>query len=1027
MKTGTIRYRLFVFTALGIAALIGAGFWIADIDTDVTRYLPRKDPVISDAGYIFRHHPIQDRMVIDLGLQTGDPDLLVAFGEKVENRLMGSGLFEQVGMDAVGDLVPELVTGIVDRLPVLFSEAQLQEEIAPRLEPENIRERLAALRRSLMSMESIGRSAFMAKDPLGFKDPVVGRLSHLAPTLDVRIHKGKLLSTDGKHLLVMAHPAESGTDTAFARKLNRLLDTLAEELAREPAAVTLTPVGAYQAALDNEMIAKRDVRRAIWMAALGIALLLIFAFPRPWMGLLAFLPALAGTAAAFFVCALVYRTLSLMALGFGGAIISITVDHGIAYLLFLDRPEETKGKAASREVRAVGLFAALTTMGAFGALFFSDFPIFQQLGLFTALGIGFSFLFVHTLFPRIFPVMPPARSRALPLRRLAAVFASTGRKGAFAALGFGAVMLFFARPAFDVDLSSMNTVSRKTAAAEALVTEVWGSRIFDKIYVMTEGADMAELRAKWDALLEMAEADMAEDRLHSGFIPSMVFPGEIGRQANLAAWRTFWTPDRIQRFRDHFTAAAAESGFAPAAFEPFFRTLAAKDVNAGGGDIPERYFSLLGIREKQADSGWMQFSSLTPGPAHDPDAFYARYRPLARIFDPNLFSDRLGELLFSTFTRMLAVIGISVALLLFFFFLDLKLTGIALIPAVFALVSTLGTLNLLNHPLDIPGLMLSIIIFGMGIDYSLYLVRAYQRYADEAHPALSLIRVAVFMAAFSTLIGFGALYFSEHSLLKSAGVTSFLGIGFSLIGAFVLLPPMLRGLFCVPEDRWMERSPADGSSKARPLQERIRRRYRHREGYPRLFVRFKLKLDPMFSELGRFLDEIQPLQTVLDIGCGYGAPAAWLVEKYPATRVYAIDPDPERVRVANLALGNRGRAEAAGAPEIPDLPESADAALMLDMIHFLTDEALSLTLERLADRLRDGGGLIIRAVVPPETGEYSRTWKFEAFKMRLLGVTPHYRRIDTLQGMITRGRFRITFTRLSGGNPESVWFAAVRG
>ncbi|MFW5855477.1 MAG: MMPL family transporter, partial [Thermodesulfobacteriota bacterium] len=592
MKTGSIRYRLFVLTALGIAALVGAGFWIAEIDTDVTRYLPRKDPVISDAGYIFRHHPIQDRMVIDLGLQTGDPNLLVAYGEKVENRLMESGLFEQVGMDAVGELIPELVAGIVDRLPVLFSEVRLQEEIAPRLEPENIRQRLAALHRSLLSMESIGQSAFMAKDPLGFKDPVVGRLSHLAPTLDVRIHKGKLLSPDGKHLLVVAHPAESGTDTAFARNLNRLLEDLAEELAREPAPVTVTPVGAYRAALDNEMIAKRDVRRAIWLAGLGIALLLVFSFPRPWMGLLAFLPALAGTAAAFFVCALVYRTLSLMALGFGGAIISITVDHGIAYLLFLDRPEATKGKAASREVWAVGLFAALTTMGAFGALFFSDFPIFQQLGLFTALGIGFSFLFVHTVFPRIFPVMPPARSRALPLRKMATGFASTGKKGAFTALAFGVIMLFFARPAFDVDLSSMNTVSRKTAAAEALVTEVWGSRIFDKIYLMTEGETMAELRTKWDALLKMAEADMAEDRLHSGFIPSMVFPGEIRRQTNLAAWRTFWTQDRIQRFRGDFAAAAAELGFAPAAFEPFFRTLAAEEVDLSGGDIPERYFSL---------------------------------------------------------------------------------------------------------------------------------------------------------------------------------------------------------------------------------------------------------------------------------------------------------------------------------------------------------------------------------------------------------------------------------------------------
>ena len=106
-------------------------------------------------------------------------------------------------------------------------------------------------------------------------------------------------------------------------------------------------------------------------------------------------------------------------LGFGGAIISIAVDQGIAYLLFLDRPTESFGKEAAREVWAVGLLAELTTVGAFGALMLSDFPVFQQLGLFSALGSCFAFLFVHTIFPLIFPSLPASRERRLPLPRVA--------------------------------------------------------------------------------------------------------------------------------------------------------------------------------------------------------------------------------------------------------------------------------------------------------------------------------------------------------------------------------------------------------------------------------------------------------------------------------------------------------------------------------------------------------------------------------------------------------------------------------
>jgi len=130
--------------------------------------------------------------------------------------------------------------------------------------------------------------------------------------------------------------------------------------------------------------------------------------------------------------------------------------------------------------------------------------------------------------------------------------------------------------------------------------------------------------------------------------------------------------------------------------------------------------------------------------------------------------------------------------------------------------------------------------------------------------------------------------------------------------------------------------------------------------------------------------------------------------------------------VAHLALGNRGRAETAGAPEIPNFPEPVDAVLMLDIIHFLSDADLSLTLERLRDRLREGGGLMIRAVVPPESGDYSRTWKFEALKLKLSGITPHYRPAEAIHEMIVRAGFRLTFTGPSGGNPESIWFAAIR-
>jgi SAM-dependent methyltransferase len=273
------------------------------------------------------------------------------------------------------------------------------------------------------------------------------------------------------------------------------------------------------------------------------------------------------------------------------------------------------------------------------------------------------------------------------------------------------------------------------------------------------------------------------------------------------------------------------------------------------------------------------------------------------------------------------------------------------------------------------------------------------------------------MAAASTLIGFGVLLFADHSLLKSAGFTSFLGIFFSVVGAFVLLPPLLERIFA---------DPAPPKPSAR-WQDRVHRRYRNLEGFPRIFARFKLRLDPMFPELPDRL-EAGPLRTALDIGCGYGVPACALAEWYPGVRVYGLDPDPERVRVADAALGQSGTAADGGAPDIdqPGFPDRFDAVLLLDVIHYLPDAALHLTLKRVYDKLKGDGRLVIRAVIPPSK-EGSWLWRLDTVKRRLTGAAAWYRPAGRIREMALTAGFRIEDPVVSGGNPESVWFVARPG
>ncbi|OQY12813.1 MAG: hypothetical protein B6I31_02465 [Desulfobacteraceae bacterium 4572_19] len=465
MKSSGINFKLLLLSVVIVTLLFIIGFQRLELDFDVVASLPQSDPVLKDASYIFKNHPMHDQILIDLKIAGNDKDVLVQAGNMVEKKLKESEFFSDVGIEKNGALIPELISHIADNLPYLFSKNELDKKISPMLQHSVIEKKIKDIHASLTDMQGIGQSQFISIDPLGIKNLVLARMAALSPVQGAVIYKNKLLSSDKKHLLVTAKPKISSTDTFFARSITQLISNIQNNLNvkfKGLEKITLTPMGAYRSALDNELIVRKDVKKAVIFATLGIALLLLLAFPRPWIGLLSLLPAIIGTMMAFFVYSLLYKSISIMVLGFGGAIISITVDHGIAYLLFLDRPEETLGKDVSREIRAVGLIAVLTTMGAFLSLCVSGFPVLSQLGQFTALGILFSFIFIHSVFPKIFPSMPPAPvKRSLPIQKLVNKLASFGNKGAIIALLFACFMVFFAKPVFHINLSSMNTVSLK--------------------------------------------------------------------------------------------------------------------------------------------------------------------------------------------------------------------------------------------------------------------------------------------------------------------------------------------------------------------------------------------------------------------------------------------------------------------------------------------------------------------------------------------------------------------------------------
>ena len=225
---------------------------------------------------------------------------------------------------------------------------------------------------------------------------------------------------------------------------------------------------------------------------------------------------------------------------------AFTVDLGIAYLLFLDRPCEVSGRQAASEVQAGEILAALTTIGCFLLLLFSRFRVLAEIGVFAALGVAFTFAFVHWVFPRIFPVMPPALTTRNPwLNRILERIALSGGKAKLVAVAlFFGVMLCFARPVFQVDINAMNSLSEETVAADKTLHRVWWD-LTSRVYLMIECGNLADLQAKSDRLAGMLRDDLNRGTVVAAFALSDLFPGDELAKSHAADWRAFCTPGRV--------------------------------------------------------------------------------------------------------------------------------------------------------------------------------------------------------------------------------------------------------------------------------------------------------------------------------------------------------------------------------------------------------------------------------------------------------------------------------------------------
>jgi cyclopropane fatty-acyl-phospholipid synthase-like methyltransferase len=178
----------------------------------------------------------------------------------------------------------------------------------------------------------------------------------------------------------------------------------------------------------------------------------------------------------------------------------------------------------------------------------------------------------------------------------------------------------------------------------------------------------------------------------------------------------------------------------------------------------------------------------------------------------------------------------------------------------------------------------------------------------------------------------------------------------------------------------------------------------------------------MFKELHKYVQN--PLR-IIDIGCGFGVPATWLLEIYPHAEVYGLEPDDERVLIASRVIGNRGRVQIGRAPDLPEVDGAVDYVLMLDMLHLISDEEVQIAFKRLYEKLSQEGTLLVRATIPSDKKNPWKRW-IETARLKITLAPNRFRAEAEIVYLMEKSGFAVNVFTSDTKGIEEKWFVGKR-
>jgi predicted exporter len=619
-------------------------------------------------------------------------------------------------------------------------------------------------------------------DPTG---ALLGLLDLFAGGTHPASRDGVWVSPDGARAIILVQSHEAAFDIDAQARILSVVHAgfeAAKSTVPGSSAARLLVTGPPVFAISARAQIRHDVSRLSMIATALVATVLLIAYRSPLLLGLSLLPVASGVLAGIAVVSLGFGFVHGITLGFGVTLIGEAVDYAI-YLFSRTEPGSTPETTLARIWPTLRL-GLMTSLAGFGAMLFSGFPGFVQLGLFTMTGLIAAASVTRFVLPHLLPggFGGVSLARAEPVLERVLAFVPRLRLPLALLLASALAILFLHQGSYWEDqLSSMNPVPAGQLALDRDLRADLGAPDV-RYMIVLDAPDQETALARSSQLAAGLEPLVGEGVLVGFDSPDRYLPSAATQAARRAA-----IPD-AEILRANLAEATAGLPFRPDTFAPFLADTAKAKASPPltraqlqGSALALKLDSSL-FKHGASTVAILQLRGVSDAKRLG-TALSALNVPGATLLDLKSESDALlsrylGE------AQILSLAGsLAVTLLLVIALRSAVRALRVLAPLAAAVAITAAILLLAGHQLSVFNLFGLLLSVAVGSNYCLFFERG------EAEGGRARLLASLVLANICTVIGFGVLSFSGVPVLHGIGMTVAIGTGLSLLFGAVLIAP----------------------------------------------------------------------------------------------------------------------------------------------------------------------------------------------------------------------------------------------